>query len=93
MGTMSNKERHAQRGLDFKVSGVNLKRSNVKYDSKAGPVEPLEARALHLAGASWIVTPPVKNILRNHQINRKRNRLSGSRFGTVYGAGRRPMNQ
>jgi hypothetical protein len=38
-----------------------------------------------LASASWIVSPPVKNIYKQHQINRKRNLKSGSTFGRVYG--------
>jgi hypothetical protein len=79
MGNMSSKQRHAERGRDFRKN-------------RQSP-DALKAKALRLAGASWIVTPPVKNILRNHQINRKRNRLSGSRFGIVYDAGRRPMHQ
>jgi hypothetical protein len=78
---MSSKQRHAQRGRDFQKFRNQQQQDNLK------------AKALRLAGASWIVTPPVKNILRHHQINRKRNRLSGSRFGIVYGAGRQPMNQ
>jgi hypothetical protein len=44
-----------------------------------------------LAGASWIVAPPVKNIYRQHQINRKRPLKSGSTFGRVYGHPRKPM--
>jgi hypothetical protein len=64
-------ERNARKFAEFK----NMIAENIEnaYLDKA------------LARASWIVEPPVKNILRHHQINRKRNLKSGSTFGRVYG--------